>query len=70
MYHMHQSHDIDELNTWKNILDHQVTTGVIESSITSTKEEVVKLLIESLRDFQRNEVTNEALRHDMANISR
>ena len=58
---MHRSRGIDELNT----------SGAAESSQQrQIQEKIERLLIGQLRDFQCNEVTDEALRRDMTNISR
>ncbi|KAM2483023.1 hypothetical protein ACFX1W_040711 [Malus domestica] len=74
MHHMHCIHGIDEPNTWKSSLDQQVMAeGSRELRYPQQRqiqEEVERLLTKRLHDFQRNEVTDEALRWNMTNISR
>ncbi|KAM2835144.1 hypothetical protein PS2_032106 [Malus domestica] len=71
---MHCICGIDEPNTWKSSLDQQVMAGSSRElsypQQRQIQEEVERLLTKRLHDFQRNEVTDEALRRNMTNISR
>ncbi|KAM1129422.1 hypothetical protein ACFX19_039917 [Malus domestica] len=71
---MHCIRGIDEPNTWKSSLDQQVMAGgnreLRYSQQRQIQEEVERLLTKRLHDFQHNEVTDEALRRNMTNISR
>ncbi|KAM1488937.1 hypothetical protein ACFXTO_032243 [Malus domestica] len=74
MHHMHCICSIDEPNTWKSSLDQQVMVGGSRElhypQQRQIQEEVKRLLTKRLHDFQRNEVTDEALRWNMTNINR
>ncbi|KAM1197166.1 hypothetical protein ACFX2I_008795 [Malus domestica] len=71
---MHCIRGIDEPNTWKSSLDQQVKAwGQPRAPLPQQRqiqEEVERLLTKRLHDFQRNEVTDEALRRNITNISR
>ncbi|KAM1602467.1 hypothetical protein PS1_029635 [Malus domestica] len=73
-HHMHYIRGIDEPNTWKSSLDQQVMAGDSQKlrypQQRQIQEEVEKLLTKRLHDFQRNEVTDKALRWNMTNITR